>query len=286
MDAGESRVGIRAFASLLCRLFRLRLALANGISAVGGYLLFPSVPEVPQLLALFAGVSLLAAAGSTLNQVIEQDRDALMLRTMKRPLPRGEISTTSALLIGAACNLAGELLLAAFGGAIPALLGAAALLWYLALYTPLKSRTSFALAVGAVCGALPPVIGWCLAGGSPLDFRVVLLAGIIYLWQVPHFWLLQRRHAEDYRRAGIPLFAPSRKRNGLGALFRLWIVALCAGVLMLPAFGMVGSTVAYCCVILSIPLVYAAFFKCSERALFVCLNLFPILVTLVVCVGK
>lgn len=269
----------------LSRLFRVRLVLMNGIAALGGYLLFPTEPAAFSLCALFAGVSLLAAAGSALNQVLERDLDALMLRTCNRPLPKGDLSIAAASLIGTGCLAAGMSALFWVGGLTPALLGLAALLWYLAVYTPLKRRTPFALALGALCGAAPPIIGWCVAGGSPGDFRVVLLAGVFYLWQVPHFWLLQRRHADDYRRAGFPLFAPSRTGSGPAPICLLWIAAMIAGAAMLPAFGLIGRTAAACCAFLCAPLLFTVF-KRFEPALFACLNLFPVLVTLALCAGR
>lgn len=270
----------------LCRLFRLRLALANGVAAVGGYLLFPAAAATASLVALFAGVSLLAAAGSALNQVAERDLDRLMPRTQGRPLPRGELTPGKATLIGAGLAAAGGAILFSFGSALCASLGGGALLWYLAVYTPLKRRTPLALAAGALCGAVPPLIGWCLAGGTPGDFRVVLLCGIFYLWQVPHFWLLQRRHAEEYRRAGFPLFEPSPGLGGLAAVCRLWIVALLAAALMLPLFGLAGKGAAFGigAFFLCTPLLPAAFGR-HERVLFAGLNLFPILITLSLCAG-
>jgi protoheme IX farnesyltransferase len=269
----------------LARLFRLRLVLMNGVAALAGYLLFPARPAALPVCALFAGVSLLAASGSALNQVLERDLDALMLRTCNRPLPKGELSVPTVTMIGVCCLLAGTALLYGFGGPAPALLGVVALLCYLAVYTPLKRITPLALALGALCGALPPVIGWCLAGGTPTDFPVVLLAGIFYLWQVPHFWLLQRRHAEDYRRAGFPLFSPYRTGGGSAPLFLLWIVAMLAGAAMLPAFGLVGRGTAAGCLFVCAPLLFLVC-KRREPALFASLNLFPVLVTLALCAGR
>jgi heme o synthase len=271
--------------TMLSRLFRLRLVLVNGIAALGGYLLFPAPPNTSILWALFAGVCLLAAGGSALNQVLERDCDALMLRTRNRPLPRGDLSPVAATLIGEVCLASGLFVLLLWGGSVPALIGCAAIFWYLAVYTPLKRRTPFALALGALCGAAPPVIGWCVAGGSPADFQVVLLAGIMYLWQVPHFWLLQRRHAEDYRRAGFPLFAPQGKGGGAAPVCRLWMAAMIAGAMMLPAFGMIERNALLWCAVFCVPLLLALLKRC-EPALFAFLNFFPVLVTLALCVGR
>lgn len=270
---------------VLTRLFRLRLVLMNGVAALGGYLLFPGKADPLQVAALCGGVSLLACAGSALNQVLERDLDCLMERTRHRPLPAGELTPVAAGKLGAGSLLAGLALLCAAGGPAPALLGGAALSWYLAVYTPLKRRTPFALALGALSGALAPVIGWSVAGGSPADFRVMLLSGILYLWQMPHFWLLQRRHADDYRRAGFPLFAPPAVGRGPAPVLVLWMLAMIAGALMLPAFGMIGRHAAPWCAAFCAPLVIACFRR-FEPALFASLNLFPLLVTLALCAGR
>ena len=152
----------------LFRLFRPRLALVNGVAAAGGYLLFPAVVDAASLTAVVAGVALLAAGGSALNQVQESDLDLLMVRTCRRPLPRGDLTPVTATVLGSACLLTGFLALVFSGGLLPALLGVAALAWYLGIYTPLKRRTPFALPLGAVCGALPP------RRMGPLPCKVVL----------------------------------------------------------------------------------------------------------------
>ncbi len=262
----------------LHRLFRTRLALVNGIAAGGGYLLLPAAVDPSALAAVVVGVALLAAGSSALNQLLERDLDLLMTRTCRRPLPRGDLTPRGALMAGSFSLLAGLLLLARYG-LLPILLGGFAVVWYLGIYTPLKRRTPFALPLGAVCGALPPVIGWCIAGGDLLDFRVILLAGLFYLWQVPHFWLFQRRHGDDYRRAGIPLFhagAPGGVPGGM----RIWGFALVAAVMLLPALGVVGSRGAICCAVVSVPLLFVSGLRC-ESTFFSYLNFFPVLVTLI-----
>ena len=171
--------------------------------------------------------------------------------------------------------MAGGAMLFTAGGLLPVLLGLSALAWYLAVYTPLKRLTPLALPLGALCGAVPPLIGWGLAGGDPTDFRIVTLAGLFFLWQIPHFWLLQKRHADDYRRAGIPL---SEIRPGL---FGLWLVALTATALLLPAYGIIGHNAAYWHGLFPSFLLIMALCRC-ERPLFSYLNLFPLLVTLTI----
>lgn len=263
----------------LLALFRPKLAVANGIAAGGGYLLLPTAPASVRLWSIMAGVTLLAAAGSAGNQVMERDLDRLMARTRCRPLPRGELTPAKAMALAGGCLAAGLLLLLP-GGMLPVLLGGMTLGWYLGVYTPLKRRTPLALAAGALCGAMPPLIGWCDAGGSPTDFRILLLAGLLYLWQIPHFWLLQHRHQEDYHDAGLPIFSPRTKGRGPAGLCQLWIVALLAGSLLLPLFGLIGPKLA-CGYAAALLVLGTLTLIGSERALFTSLNLFPLLIPLV-----
>lgn len=257
----------------LVTLLRLRLALLNGVTALGGYFLFPAPIHAVALLAAFCGVTLLAMGGSAYNQLLERDTDALMNRTMLRPLPQGRLSAATAAFAGAGAIVTGLALLTATGGILPPLLGLAATAWYLAVYTPLKRKTSLALPLGALCGAFPPLIGWTLAGGAPTDYRIITLAGLLFIWQIPHFWLLQERHGADYRRAGFPLVEIR------GGVFGLWIVALTAAALMLPAFGLIGSPTVMWYVAFPAPLLLLSLMR-SRRLIFICLNLFPVLLTL------
>jgi protoheme IX farnesyltransferase len=261
----------------LSRLFRLPLAMMNGIAALGGYCLFPAPRNETVMLIVWAGVTLLAMGAAALNQVLDRDIDALMARTRLRPLPRNQMTPVAATFIGGGVSLAGCTALFLAGGLLPVMLGLAALGWYLAVYTPLKRRTPLALPLGALCGAMPPLIGWCLAGGALTDFRIITLAGLFFIWQIPHFWLLQARHAEDYQRAGIPLFAV---RPGH---FGLWLVALTSTALMLPAFGAIGHHAA-CWYGISLSILLVMGLCRRERSLFPYLNLFPVLVTLTLCI--
>ena len=268
--------------SALCRLrlCRPKLAIMNGIAAAGGYLLCPWPSTATSIGRITVGVTLLAAAGSAVNQVMERDLDLLMTRTQSRPLPQGELTPTEAMAVAGVCLALGLYLLSA-GGLIPLLLAGAALACYLGVYTPLKRRTPLALAAGGICGAIPPLIGWCSAGGAITDYRVMLLAGLLYLWQIPHFWLFQHHHSADYRRAGIPLvIARANKGASPTALCRLWIVALLAGSLLLPGFGLIVPPLAiwYTAALLLLGLLSLIG---SETILFRCLNFFPLLIPLV-----
>lgn len=269
----------------LASLFRPRLSMLNGVAAGGGVMLFPGPTDGSLPWLVFAGVTLLAAGGSALNQALEFEADRLMLRTRQRPVARGSMQPALAALIGATVVLGGVLLVWAAGGNTSALLGAGGILWYLGVYTPLKRRTPYALAAGAACGALPPLIGWCCAGGSIPDYRIMLLAGLLYLWQIPHFWLFQRRHADDYRKAGFPLLQAATADSLFIGLFGLWTVAMISATMLLPAFGLVSRSIATCFALLILPMISLALLR-SEKTVFFCLNLFPLLVTLMIAAQK
>lgn len=263
--------------SSILRLFRPKLALFNGFAAVGGYLLMPARPDTTGLLATLCGVTLMAAGASAINQVLERDLDRSMERTKLRPIPNGDLSAKTAGIIGAVSSCLGMLVIAAAGGPAAAVLGALALVWYLCIYTPLKRHTPLALALGAVSGALPPVIGWRMAGGDLTDFRVMLLASLLYLWQLPHFWLFQRRHHNDYRRAGLPCFGAASLDI---ARCRLWIAAFVAAAMLFPLLGLLHRHIFVWYAVITFPLLLM-FRRLPERALFAYLNLFPLLLTLI-----
>ena len=270
---------MKGYAWRLLPLFRPNLALLNGIAAGGGFLLVPSAYGVGTLWGVMAGVTLLAAAGSVANQVLEQDLDRLMARTRSRPLPSGMVTSTAAGVMAGIALVAGLLLLAP-GGLLPVFLGGATLAWYLGVYTPLKRRTPFALLAGGLCGAMGPVIGWCSAGGAATDYRVILLAGLLYLWQVPHFWLFQQRHQEEYRGAGIPILVPRASGTSPTPLCRLWIIALLAGSLLPPVYGLIGTGLLAWYGMALLALGGLALVG-PERIRFASLNLLPLLLPLV-----
>ena len=132
------------------------------------------------------GTGLLAAGAAILNQYLERDHDARMERTARRPLPSGAIGAEAALLLGGACSVVGLLALAAWINLLVAVLGAVTLVTYLFIYTPLKRKSEWNTIIGAIPGALPPLMGWAAARGEvdPLGWTMF---GILFFWQVPHF---------------------------------------------------------------------------------------------------
>ncbi len=162
-------------------------------------------------LAAVLGTALSCMSASVFNQVLEREVDARMRRTCNRPLPCGRLSILEAIWWGALLGVLGVSSLAVTAGALPAAIALITILTYVLVYTPLKPLTSVATIIGAVPGALPPVIGYAAAAGT-LDFRAWLLFAILFLWQLPHFLAIAWLYRHDYARAGIavlPVLDPS-----------------------------------------------------------------------------
>ncbi len=159
---------------------------------------------VLRVAGLLLGTGLVAGGASAFNQVVERDLDALMKRTRTRPLPDQRLQPIEGLLFGSAITLAGLLTLVMVANLLAAGVALATLLSYVAVYTPLKRRTSFGTVIGAIPGALPPMIGWAASSGT-LPPQAWTLFGIMFLWQLPHFLAIAWMYREDYARAGFPM---------------------------------------------------------------------------------
>jgi protoheme IX farnesyltransferase len=171
--------------------------------AAGGLLANPARPNLAALLHTLFGTALVAAGASALNQLLERHSDALMKRTENRPLPSGRLQPLEVLLFGLGLGLAGLVYLAVtLRQPLCVLVAGFTFVSYVFLYTPLKRRTTLNTLVGAVPGALPPVIGWTAMGG-PLGPEVGGLFALLFLWQVPHFLAIAWIYRDDYARAGL-----------------------------------------------------------------------------------
>jgi protoheme IX farnesyltransferase len=174
------------------------------MTLVGFVLASPGGVALQELAAALLGTGLVAAGSSVLNMLLERDVDARMHRTRTRPLPAGRLRPAEALGFGLALSSAGLLALFWLSGPLAAAVALATWASYLFVYTPLKRRTSLSTIVGAVPGALPPVIGWA-AGRGALEPGAFLLFAILFLWQIPHFLAIAWIYREDYERGGLPM---------------------------------------------------------------------------------
>jgi heme o synthase len=198
--------------------------------AVGGRGFSPGA-----FLLFLAGTALLCSGASALNQYLEREADARMVRTSRRPIPAGRLRPEEALVFGLAVSAVGLALLAAVN-VLTLAIGAASLLLYVLAYTPLKRITSLCTVVGAVPGALPPLMGWAASRGS-LGAAGWGLFAILFLWQLPHFLAIGWLYREDYARGGFPMLAvtdaggASTGRQSLLYATALLPVTLLAGML-------------------------------------------------------
>lgn len=218
-------------------LIKFRLALAVAFSAAAGYILFEHSGSVKELLLTFTGVFFLAGGAAALNQYQERHTDALMPRTRKRPLPAHEIKSAAALVTAILMIAEGSALLLTFSGWIPALLGVVNVALYNFVYTPMKRHTFLAIIPGGLVGAVPPLIGFSAAGGSILAPQALFLAGFMFMWQLPHFWLLLSAYRRDYEKAGFGSFIEKPGKNDTRVIVPAWIVVTSVALLFAPWFG-------------------------------------------------
>jgi protoheme IX farnesyltransferase len=180
------------------------------------------------LIHTLLGTLLVAGGTGTLNQYLERRFDAQMRRTARRPLAAGRLEPSSARWFGILISLAGSIYLAAAANALASLLAILTLVSYLPLYTPLKRKTPLCTVVGALPGAMPPLIGWAAASGK-LSFEAWVLYALLFLWQFPHFMAIAWMYREDYARAGY-LVLPRGEQSGR---FMSW-QALVASLALIP----------------------------------------------------
>ncbi len=223
------------------QLTKPRITLMVVLTTLVGFLEATVAPrDVWLALHTLAGTALVAAAASTFNQVMERRADGAMIRTMRRPLPDGRLSAAQGAGFGGLLLVAGTLWLWAATTWLAALLALLTALSYLLVYTPLKKVSSASTVVGAVPGAIPPMIGWAAARGS-LGPEAWVLFGIVFCWQMPHFLAIATMYRDDYTRAGfrvLPVVAPDGVSTARHAV--VWALALLP-VSLLPAFiGMAG----------------------------------------------
>ncbi|MBA2258959.1 MAG: protoheme IX farnesyltransferase [Acidobacteria bacterium] len=186
-------------------LAKPRLNLLVVASTMVGYVMGGGlISDVPLMALTFIGTALVAGGASAFNQVFERVADGQMRRTRLRPMADGRLNPLEGLIFASVTSTAGLALLATGVNVLSACVAAATLITYVAIYTPLKPVTSFSTVIGAIPGALPPVIGWA-AVQNALTPGAWILFGIVFLWQLPHFLAIAWMYREDYARAGFPM---------------------------------------------------------------------------------
>jgi heme o synthase len=227
----------RAAAADYVALMKPRITAMVMLTALVGFVMGSRGPvDAAALASALVGTGLVAAGASALNMLLERRTDGLMHRTQNRPLPAGRLRPVEALAWGAVLTISGVAFLAWRSGALAALVALVTWASYLFLYTPLKTRTSLSTVVGALPGALPPVIGWAAARGR-IDAGAFVLFAILFLWQIPHFLAIAWIYRDDYARGGLPMLPvvdPEGMITGRQAVANALALAI---VSLAPAFG-------------------------------------------------
>lgn len=205
-------------------LTKMRLSGLVLFSAVFGYLIVADVVIWSELLALCLGGFLVTGSSNGINQIIEKDLDKLMTRTQNRPIPNGRLTSVEAIWVTAIMGVAGIAILWFALNPLSGLLGALALLIYTALYTPMKRITPWAVFVGAIPGAIPPMLGAVAATGE-FGLEPGILFAIQFMWQFPHFWAIAWKIDEDYSKAGFRLL-PSAGGKNKSSAFQILVYTL------------------------------------------------------------
>lgn len=227
-----ANVSLRALGREIVALTKPRISAMVIATFGGGLWLAPQSQETWKGLVALLGTLLIVGAANALNMYLERDIDGRMKRTRNRPLPQGRLSADAAVATGTALLCTSLPLMLLGGNALTCILGFVAFASYVFLYTPLKQKSSLALFVGAVPGALPPLMGWTTATGR-MDAPGLVLFGILFLWQIPHFLAISVFRAEEYSRAGFKVMPAEQGMRQT----RAWALA-CAVAMVLVSLAL------------------------------------------------
>jgi protoheme IX farnesyltransferase len=281
-----------SYLKTVAELTKLKITATVSFTTTLGFGLFSGKFSTSMILPIF-GTFLIACASSALNQYQERNFDALMERTKNRPLPTNKISSKHALILAIILAVIGSVILYKSSNFVCLILGLTALVWYNAVYVNLKRKTAFAVIPGSVIGAIPPVIGWCAAGGTVWDFRILIVAFFYFLWQIPHFWLLLFKYADDYRKAGYPVLPDIFSERQIFNLTFIWLACAVITGLSFPYFKIINSisgTVFLTFISIFILLIFKILFKkinsLSAKKMFIFINIYMMAVLLIIIIDS
>lgn len=243
--SGELSLGsyIAERAKAYMELVKFRLSFLVAFSSAFGYVLASQGPiNWGTLMILSFGGFLVSGASITLNQIAEKDLDALMERTKNRPLPTGRLSVQDAYIFASVLALVGFGMLFVYTNILTTLLAVLSMILYSFVYTPMKRVGPLAVLVGAIPGALPPLLGWTAATGV-ISAEALIIFGIQFIWQFPHFWAIAWVADEDYKRAGFKMLPLGGKKDFNTAIQIMTYTMFLIPLGLLPAkLGITGMT--------------------------------------------
>jgi len=224
------------------QLTKVGLSLSVVFSSLAGYLLAIEIIQIKTLVLLAIGGYLMVGASNAFNQIIEKDTDALMKRTMNRPLPAGRMHVSMAMVIAVSFTIVGLTILYSINPK-SALFGAISIFLYTSIYTPLKSITPLAVFVGAIPGAIPFMLGW-VAATNAFSIESGMLFLIQFFWQFPHFWAIAWLQFEEYKKAGFNLMPMGQKNKK--AVIQIIIYTICLIIVsVIPVLKLTGNFYIY-----------------------------------------
>lgn len=251
---------------------KLRLASLVVLSAAIGYTVASEHVDWGKMLLLLLGGFLVTGASNGYNQIMERNLDKLMTRTQNRPLPQGRMSVNEAVLVASLTGIAGISILTIFMNPLSGILGLLALLLYTVVYTPMKRLTPFAVFVGALPGAIPPLLG-CVAA-TPGFGEIRLEAWILFvgqfMWQFPHFWAIAWVLDDDYKKAGFRMLPSPGGRDKQSAyqvlIYTLFLYPISLMPVMFHISGFISSLVISFCSIYFLYQAYTLYRECTVEA--------------------
>jgi protoheme IX farnesyltransferase len=221
---------------------KLKIMIPVSLTGFTGYFAF-NPHFTSGVFILSFGVLMMAIAASALNQIQEVELDQKMTRTCKRPLPSERITINQALLFFLFNLIIGALAIYYAGNLKALIIGFLTLIWYNGVYTYSKRMTAFAVVPGALTGALPPLIGWVAAGGGVWEKPIVFIQFLIFIGQIPHFWLLILKYGEEYKHAGLPSLTDIFNGIQIKWLTFSWVAASVVAALFLCYFEIIKNPV-------------------------------------------
>jgi heme o synthase len=239
-------------------LMKYKVSIAVTFTAITGYVVYAGHFNL-ETLYLVLGVFFLAGGSSALNECQESEYDARMERTKNRPIPTGKISRENAWVVSSVFIVVGLLILYLAFGEVTTLLGVVNLVWYNLIYTYLKRVTPFAVVPGALVGAIPALMGWTAAGGYVFETTIIFIAFFLFIWQIPHFWLLMIKYGKQYEEAGFKTINQAVSPANLKMVIFAWVVATSFSSIIVPLF-LVNISLPFFLIIFTLNLLFIAVF--------------------------
>lgn len=280
-----------SFLKIISDLTKFRITFFVSVTTVVGYILYSGRFDLGMIFPAL-GVLILACGASALNEYQERNSDKLMKRTSNRPIPSGNLSASNGLLVALSFIVAGLFILWIQSFLVVSL-GLITLVWYNFVYTPMKTKYALAIVPGSLIGALPPIIGYAAAGGDIFNSSILTVASFLFIWQIPHFWLLLLMYDEDYKKGGFPTLTNIFNNAQLSKITYLGIFILVLTSFLLPIFSISVSAMNFLLLgLLGFALIvfsYKIIFqddKSIYRNTFMFINLYVLAILLLISIDK